>query len=282
MKNNVIKLLTDNKEVRLFLVDSTTVLQASTVSEMKTSFAKELYTKIFTCCCLLRGFLSSDDQRLSIKVRFSKEYYIYCEIDGFGNVNCTFSSELKSYIGPFQDLVDEDSILSITRGSWSGGMFSGTVGLDSVSIESCLTHFYSQSEQLQTIFKTWIQDEVVRGCVVQPLPFANRTTIRSAMEVISQNENELCKVIWADLPNRIFPFATVIEAYGIQTECNCSGEIFKGILMSLDVVELKQSIQTNKSEELECGICGAKYQFDINVLKEIVKIKEDGYNESSS
>jgi molecular chaperone Hsp33 len=63
MKNNRLKLLTNNKEVRLYIVDVTDLLEYSNIKEVETNFAKELYTKIFTCCSLLRGFLTERDQR---------------------------------------------------------------------------------------------------------------------------------------------------------------------------------------------------------------------------
>ncbi len=90
MKNNLVKLLTNDKEVRFFIVDTTEALKQSHLKEMKTDFSKELYVKVFTSCSLLRGFLTSEDQRLSVNVRFkSKGYSINCEIDGCGNIHCT-------------------------------------------------------------------------------------------------------------------------------------------------------------------------------------------------
>lgn len=49
--------------------------------------------------------------------------------------------------------------------------------------------------------------------------------------------------------------------------------MFFCLLMSVDTDELKESIQMNKDEELECGICGKKYVFDRSDLEAIIKIK---------
>lgn len=277
MKDNLIKLLTNDKEIRFFIVDTTESLKQSNLKEMKTDFSKELYVKVFTSCSVLRGFLTSKDQRLSVNVRFNlKGYYINCEIDGCGNIHCTFSARLMEFEGEFIDLIGDGATLSVTRGSWMGGMFTGTVELNSESIESCLTGFYSKSEQLDTIFRTWVCNGKARGCMVQPLPFANINNLKNMIDNINKNEKFISEVEWTRLPNEIFSYATVIEKYSIQTECNCSKEMFFGILMSIDTVELKKSIQMNKGEELECGICGKKYLFNTNDLKSIVKIKEDG------
>lgn len=275
MKNNLVKLLTNDKEIRMYIVDATDTLENSELKDMKTDFAKELYAKIFTNCCLLRVFLTERDQRINVNMRFKPEgYSVYCNIDGDGNIHCTFSSKLRIYNGEFKDLAGEGATLSITRGSWIGGMFTGTIELNSDSVELCFSDFYSKSEQIETIFRTWICNGIVRGCMIQPLPFAHNNNLKFVLDTIDRNQFCLSAGEWANLPNEVFPYARVLEEYRIQTECNCSKEMFFGILMSVDIDQLRLSIQLNKNEELECGICGKKYLFNTDDLKAIVKIKE--------
>lgn len=42
MKNNLLKLLTNNKEVRLYIVDVTDILEYSNIKEVETDFANGL------------------------------------------------------------------------------------------------------------------------------------------------------------------------------------------------------------------------------------------------
>lgn len=275
MKNNLLKLLTNDREVRLYIVDVTDILEHSNLKEMETDFAKELYTKIFTCCSLLRGFLTERDQRLDVSIRFKQEgYSVYCNIDGDGNIHCTFSSKLRIFDGEFKDLAGKGATLSISRGGWMIGMFTGTIELNSGSVELCLSDFYSKSEQIETIFKTSICNGIVRGCMIQPLPFAQSYSLKYVIDSIDRNQSYLSAGEWEGLPNEVFSYARVIEEYSIQTECGCSKEMLLGLLMSVETEELKLSIQMNKSEELECGICGKKYLFNTDDLKAIVKMKD--------
>ena len=269
MNNHLKKLITKDREIRLFLIDTTHILSENKLSEMKTEFANNLYTRLFTCCSLLRGLLATEDQRLSMKIQLEpRGYYANAEVDGYGHVNCTLSPELKSYDGSYSDLVGESSIISITRGSWLGGMFTGTVELTSDSIESALSYFYSQSEQLETTFVTWGGPWVTGGLMIQPLPFADMTKLRDRVDVLRSVSKQ-------EVVERIYSQAIVIEEYHIKPNCNCSKDAFFGILMGIDVAALRESIKKNRSEELECGICGTKYSFDKNDLMEIVKMKED-------
>ncbi|WP_055666654.1 Hsp33 family molecular chaperone HslO [Desnuesiella massiliensis] len=275
MKKNLVKLLTKDKEIRLFIIDATNILERSNLKNMKTDFARQLYTNIFIDCCLLRGFLTEVDQRISVSVRFKPAgHTAHCDVDGSGNVNCTFSSQLAAFNGDFADLVGDGASLSISRASWMSGIFTGTVELKSASINSCFSYFYSKSEQTKTIFRTWIENGIARGCLIQPLPFYNINHLHFVMDSIYSAEKYMITEQWAELTIRVFPYATVVDEYIVQSECNCSKEMFFGILMSVETDELKNSIEVGKNEELECGICGKRYIFSTNDLEAIVKIKE--------
>ena len=244
---------------------------------MKTDFAKQLYTKIFTNCCLLRGFLTEIDQRINVSIRFKPEgYSAHCDIDGSGNIYCSFSPRLKSFDGEFIDLIGEGATLSVTRGSWMGGMFTGTVELNSDSVEGCFSDFYSKSEQIETIFRIWTTNGIVRGCMIQPLPFYCNDNLKNVIKSIDNSEICLSTGEWSKLLNEVFSYARVIEEYTLQTECYCSKEMFFGILMAVDIDELKESIQMKKSKESECGICGKKYVFNRSDLEAIVDMRERG------
>lgn len=275
MKKNLVKLLTKDKEIRLFIIDATNILERSNLKNMKTDFARQLYMNIFIDCCLLRGFLTEVDQRISVSVRFKPSgHTAHCDVDGSGNVNCTFSSQLAAFNGDFADLVGDGASLSISRASWMSGIFTGTVELKSASINSCFSYFYSKSEQTKTIFRTWIENGIARGCLIQPLPFYNIDHLKFVTDSIDSAEKYMLTDQWVELPIRVFPYATVVDEYIVQSECNCSKDMFFGILMSVETDELKNSIEVGRNEELECGICGKRYIFSINDLETIVKMKE--------
>ncbi len=275
MKKNLVKLLTKDKEIRLFIVDATNIMERSNLKDMKTDFARQLYMNIFIDCCLLRGFLTEVGQRINVCIRFKLTgHTVHCDIDASGNVNCIFSSQLAAYNGSFNDLVGEGASISISRGGWMIGMFTGTVELKSDTIDSCFSYFYSKSEQTKTIFRSWIENGIARGCLIQPLPFYNTENLEFVMDSIESAKKNIVTERWTELPMRVFPYARVIDEYIVKSECNCSKEIFFGILMSVETDELKKSIEVGKSEELECCICGKKYIFSTNDLETIVRMKE--------
>lgn len=283
MEKNFVKLLTKDKEIRLFLVDATKALERSHIHEMKTDEARRLYTNIFIHCCLLSGFLTEVDQRINVSIRFQPEgYTAFCDVNGRGQVNCVFSPQLAAFTGDFVDLLGDRASLSISRGSWREGMFTGTVEMKATSIDACFSYFYSKSEQIKTIFRTWIKDGVARGCLIQPLPFSHLDRLQLILDQLDRSANEIVSAKWTELPTRIFPDANKVDEYVVLSECNCTKEMFVGMLMSLESEELQKSIKAGKWEELECGICGRKYRFGVDDLRRIVKMKERGQSESVS
>lgn len=268
---NFVKLLTNDKEIRIFMVEATNLLARSNLKVMKTDVARQLYTNFFINCCLLRGFLTEVDQRIMVNLRFKPTGHVaYGDVTNRGNVNCTFSPQLVFFAGDYTDLVGEGTSLSITRVNWRGGMFTGTVELKSASVDACFSDFYTESEQTKTIFRTWNARGVARGCLVQPLPSCRSERLQFVLDNIDRAQKDLVTVQWAELPSSVFSYATVVEEYSLRSECSCSKEGFIAFLMSVETAELKKLIEAGEDVELECGRCGKKYIFTTNDLEAVV------------
>lgn len=275
MNNNLLKLLTIDKEIRLYIVDATDMINRNILESIKTDRVKQLYKKLVINCCLMRGLLTEPDQRLSLSIRFKPEgFTVHCYIDGSGNINCMLSSLLCNYSDDLTHLVGKGATLSITRGGWTSGMFTGTVEMNDASADHFFSYFFSKSEQTDTIFRSWTDSERLRGCMIQPLPFADDGNINNVIDGVDRNHHNFIIDDWDKIPHTVFPYARIIEKYSLQLECDCSREMFYGLLMSVSIDELKKSIIENRSEELECGVCGKKYLFDRDALESIIKLKE--------
>lgn len=272
---NFLKLLTNDKEIRIFLVEATSLLEESELKGMQTPLARQLYANIFVNCCLLWGFLTEAGQRITVSFRFKPEGCLASGlINWAGNVTCTFSSPLASFAGQFADLAGEGATLSITKGSRREGVFTGTVELKAPSIDACFSDFYTQSEQIKTIFRTWFEKGVARGCLVQPLPFAGDERLKSVLERIDRAENYLVTEEWTALPSIVFPDAAIVEADDLRSGCICSKEWFCSALKTLETAELEKFIEAGETMELACGICGKRYEFSPAELEMIVGHKE--------
>lgn len=276
MNNNLYKLLTDDNQIRLFITDSSKMINYGILNSIRTDTVRQIYKKLITICSLLRGLLTEADQRLSVIIRFRvKNCSIHCDIDGNGNINCMLSPQLYQYSGDMSSLVGKGSSLSITRGSWLGGMFTGTVELNTPAVDHFFSYFFSKSDQTKTVFRTFTDGEELRGIMIQPLPFADDSNVKNVILTVQNNIDYLTGENWNLIMKYVFPYAHIIEEYSVQLECNCSKEMFTGMLMSLSIEDLRQSLLTDSSEEMECGICGKKYFFNRDDLEILIKRKEN-------
>lgn len=105
--------------------------------------------------------------------------------------------------------------------------------------------------------------------MIQALPFYSNDKLNNLVESVDNNKIYLSTGKWSKLQNKAFSYADVIEEYTLQTECSCSKEMFFCLLTSVDTDELKESIQMNKDEELECG----KYYFVFHSTQESNQFK---------
>ncbi|OJU09949.1 MAG: hypothetical protein BGN88_15455 [Clostridiales bacterium 43-6] len=266
MKNRLLKLMTKNQDIRFYYADVTDISKESCFPEMKTDAAKELYQKIFTICCLMRGFLEQEDQRIKIFVQYErKECYVNCNIDGEGRVHCLFSEELASFDGDISSLTGTGAYLSLTKISRMEGKVTGTIALSSHSFEQCLSDYYRQSEQTETIFIVYVNSGRVQGCMIQPLPFALREAVKAVENSVAFYRETIGEALLS--------FCDVVEEYTLSTDCKCRKEMFAGALLSLETEELRKSAE-NSGEELVCGICGKKYLFTAKEIETIIKVKE--------
>lgn len=289
--DNVLKFLTVDGEIRLIVADTTAALRHSNVGDVPSPRARRLYEEIFTICCLLRGLLT-EEQRLTVNIRFAvPDHFVRCEADGTGNVHCSFSAPMRDFAGEPAELVGEGATLSITRGSWLGGMFTGTVDIVDPTPSRFFARFYTKSDQTETVFVTGTGQgpergsghassheavSPVRGFMVQSLPFADPVNVKQLVALLQARANELHAVPWTQLPSLLAPYATLVESCSVHSECYCSKEMFLGMFMAVDPQELTRSIEQSKVEAAQCGVCGAEYAFRPEELLAIVGRQRDG------
>ncbi len=275
MDNTVVKLLTRNREVRICIADVTTLTASGRYGKGESAILSEVYDPIFVNSCLLRGLINENDARVSVAVRFRPNgYTANAEIEGNGRVNCTLSPALAAFNGGYADLATAGGTMSITRGSWKGGMATGSVELSETSIDSCFTKFFAESEQTRTKFLTSFETGSSRGVLVQPLPNYNEDYFNTLVDRVTNSIDLIATYDLCDIHRDVFPDATVVESHELRSECGCSKKVFFWLLMSIEIKDLKESIRVGKSEKIVCGVCGREVVYEESDLKEIVRIKE--------
>ena len=70
------------------------------------------------------------------------------------------------------------------------------------------------------------------------------------------------------------PTKEYVEQFDVKYNCGCNKEKFISGLATLEESELLDMIEKDKGAELECQICGKKYQLTEEDLLESIRIKK--------
>jgi molecular chaperone Hsp33 len=86
MKATITKLITNDKQARIYILDNTDLIHELVSLENFNIISKEALSTTFTLSSLLCGLLK-DKQRVSIQINTSTpSKYIRCDVDSYGNV----------------------------------------------------------------------------------------------------------------------------------------------------------------------------------------------------
>jgi molecular chaperone Hsp33 len=120
-------------------------------------------------------------------------------------------------------------------------------------------------------------DEITlcRGIMAQLLPGAPTSLINTIKEIISENHSILSNLgesaNFKEIPYLLFRDIEIVEQYQVQFFCGCSKEAFYPMLYSLTEEELADAYKSEKSMEIVCNVCGKKYSFSPQEIRNLMR-----------
>jgi molecular chaperone Hsp33 len=235
---------------------------------------------------------------LFLSIRISKEiwvgicslsnpkFIIFADADSNGNVRGYLSDALiDAYFDEIGNLTIEQLIgkkgsIRVMSDSGMNHIFTGITDMPYNNIVDDFSYYFNQSEQIPThisldiVFDT--NNEVIssRGIFVQLLPGAPSNLINKIKKIISENYSVLFSkeknTRFNEIVLKLFDESEVIGIESLHLFCGCSKEMLYHILHSLSKDELVDSVQNNKPIETVCHICGTKYSYDPNEIKNLL------------
>lgn len=207
--NNILKLLSTNKDYRIVIADTAQVARRQLLSFKGRDEIRTLLEQIVTNCTLLAA-MNDMNQKISFTFRLSQGVSIFCSI-----TNARFSLEyttdaLHELAGSVAELFHPPSVLSITTGDWMTGLHTGTVEARIDDIGMLLSHFTVQSEQLPGHFIMGAQ-LATRGLLMQPLPFADDKAMADSAAELVYLSRALETTKWDEVPELYRHLANVVS-----------------------------------------------------------------------
>ncbi|GAY78240.1 Hsp33 family molecular chaperone HslO [Niallia sp. Sow4_A1] len=288
MQNVIVKTLIFDKQVRLFFVDNTKLI--NTIFNLNKEMNKLqmlLLGKTISAVSLMSGTLKGD-QRVSLQITMSDpKYKVFADADARGNVRGYLNEGLQNASPEFisnvslNQLIGEKGSIRVIKGS-AMNQFTGITDMPYQNIVDDISHYFIQSEQTQTFIGTNLGLNHEEGLLfsnaifAQLLPGASLHLIDEIKHTFHTNRgffNNLGKYNENNIEEKLselFKDVKFMECSPIQFFCGCSKEMFCGMLYAINKYEIKQAISKKESIETGCQICGRTYSFNQSELQALL------------
>lgn len=162
--------------------------------------------------------------------------------------------------------------------------FHSEISIQSGEIGDDFSYYFATSEQTPSVVGVGVLVDVDYSCkvgggfIVQMLPNATNEDY-DFIESITSKINSVTDLLLKyndlnEMMTSLFGELEYVESFPIKYNCGCNKEKFIAGLATLEESELLDMIEKDKGAELECQICGKKYNLNENDLLESLKIKK--------
>ncbi|WP_165769176.1 Hsp33 family molecular chaperone HslO [Virgibacillus profundi] len=281
MENTIVRTLIFNKQVRLFFVDNTKLInEILNLNKETNKVLKLTLGKTLSVVSLISGTLKGD-QRISLQLTMSDpKYKVFADADAKGNVRGYLNGELLKapFDGSLGKLIGHKGTIRMIKGSHMN-QFTGITDMPYGNIADDIAHYFIQSEQTQTYIGANIRfgndNQLLFSNAVfaQLLPGAPPGLIDEVRQVFNKNQKLLNNSSVDNMEEKLSKLFTDVHVIGyspVQFFCGCSKEMFYGMLHSLSKNDLKQAINNKEPIETGCQICGRTYSFEQSEVQELL------------
>lgn len=161
--------------------------------------------------------------------------------------------------------------------------FHSEINIQSGEIGDDFSYYFATSEQTPSVVGVGVLVDVDYTCkvgggfIVQMLPDATDEDYDFVDEITKKVTSVTDLLLKYDdlktMMESLFGELEYVERFDIKYNCGCNKEKFISGIATLDEEEILDMIEKDKGAELECQICGKKYNLDENDLLESLRIK---------
>ena len=183
---------------------------------------------------------------------------------------------------------DDDFSVLIAKGTLvvtvdpiDGEQYQSVVPLVGNSLEKCLSHYFAQSEQLETLVKLAANGVNAAGFLLQQLPVQQVPDKKSRVAqwdhhlILGQTvkPDELLSLEGQVLLQRLYGEETIrlMKTQDVVFQCSCSAQRTAGALVVLDPAELEGLFDDLGRISMHCEFCQTAYDFSRETLAELVR-----------
>lgn len=280
MKGKLITGMTDNREVRIYVAQTTEMVEAARMTHDLSPVSTSALGRTITAAAMMGMMSKIDKEKLTLQVKGTGAIKLMVAVaDSHGNVKAYmtnpqadnyFTEDGKLDIGA---AIGKDGQIIVVRDYGMKEPFVGQSNLVSGEIAEDLAAYFVQSEQQPTAVSIGVmlskeaKVNYAGGFIVQILPETSEETISqleanlSALPPLTKMFEEGLDIM--QVAHQVFAGLGLdeLESYELNYKCDCSREKMSAALKSLGRQELMDIIEEDGQAELVCHFCNEKYNF---------------------
>lgn len=290
MGDYMVRATAANAQVRAFAVTTKELVETARQAHNTSPVVTAALGRLLTAGVMMGSMLKGDDDLLTLQVRGDGP------VRGL-TVTANAKGEVKGYAMVPDVILPANAkgkldvggavgrgTLSVIRDLGLKEPYVGQTALVTGEIGDDLTSYFATSEQTPSSVGLGVLMEktnTVRcagGFIIQLMPFTDDKVI-DALEAKLSTMDSVTKLLDQGMsPEQLLEY--LLGDFGLEINdtipaswyCNCSRERVAKAIVSIGSKDIREMIQDNKPIEVKCHFCNHAYKFDIEDLKEILKV----------
>ena len=226
--------------------------------------------------------LTRFDGLMTLQARSDQQLgLIMSEHHSNGNMRAIARNYSGAISNDFKQLLGE-GILTLTLDPEVGKRYQGIIALVDNNLTDSLSHYFKQSEQLNTHIVIRHTNEGAAALMLQAIPNTEHSSLNendwlaavSIAETLSSEEAG--SLSYSDILFRLFHEfdVRVQEPRPLQYYCNCSKQRISKALKTVSEQELRSFVEQDGQIEVNCDFCDKAYLFSHDDLDSIFNTQQ--------
>ena len=290
MRNYVIRAMDKNKTMRIFIADTTQLVQEIRDIHETSATASAALGRLATITAMMGVTTKNDDESLTVKFDgqgIGGKLIAVSNTRGEVKVtatnpqaDCEPKAPGKLDVGKY---VGTDGVVAVIRDYGLKDPYTGLSNLVTGEIAEDIAAYYFYSEQtpsivsLGVLVNTDLSIKSAGGIFVQGLPSIGEDELSKLENVVEKLKPVSTMIEECMTPEDILQeyFSSlepeIIDKQELSYKCDCSEDKIEKALISIGKKDLQKLIEEDGEAEIICDFCRKRYYFDKEHLEKLLK-----------
>ncbi len=292
MKNRLLKALARDGRVRIYICDTTQLVQEAKDKHDLWPTASATLGRVLSVAAMMGANLKSTKEKLGITINgggpigtIMADAYADGGVRGFvaePHVHYQYNDTNKLAVGV---AVGKQGYLEVKKGMSLKDDFNGQVALQTGEIGDDFAYYFALSEQSPSVVSVGVLVETDNniissgGLLIQMMPDASEEDIVATESIVGELKpmSELLQEgkSLEDILHSLYDDVKILAETEPRFKCQCSEGKMRAAISTLANDDIQAMIEEDKGCDIHCQFCNNSYHFDEKALGIIIEEKNN-------